>query len=238
MRRRRRSRGTWLPTLGTQLSEDGDAFNVTGLHGSIPITLGTDAPLINGAVLPVTFDVPHEDPTAGDSLADIVGSEYLLKRIVGKCFVSFDPAGTDDFDGCLVSCGFFVARAESLSQAGSPAEPIGVQNLSAIEWAATYNPLSQETMREPWIWRRTWILGLSQYPPNNALYGSVMDGPHIDAKTTRRISNDDRLWFAIGAIPMPLNLPGAEGSPTNNVFYDIDYRLFGSLRKAKTHGAF
>lgn len=253
MRKRRKTRYTWLPNLGTEFGDQPD-------RSSRYIQL---APNPSGAVIigcvPLTFDTPQENagviPSVG--LNDLVGNEYFLRRIVGKCLVNFTAATgveINDIKPCTVAAAFFVARAESEATSA----------LLPLAWSATavqnYNPLGADCIREPWIWRRVWRLGflgtiapqvrslLNQeqldptggiftsagtWPPNN-LAGSVADGPHIDAKCARRVGQDDRLWFTVAA-----QMDGG-GSATNlyGVDVELDYRLLGALRKAKNSGNF
>lgn len=253
-RRRRRFKGTWLPTLGSELG--GDVYSA-GLDFSItPPSSGRPAVVI----APLTFDVPQEpaDLSSLDhGLSEFVGNEYALRRIVGKfhaavnsAFVGPDPS---EFPAAyLVTCGFFVARASDIQD--NVDTPIG----GTATFIRDYSPDQQNTIREPWIWRRSWVLAdkaiavvnekagttaagspwalASAYPGSTGAYGSVADGPHIDAKTRRRVGNDDRLFVAVDAKIYP---------PADDVFatpqtvrVHLDYRLFGALRKARNRGAF
>jgi len=265
MRRRRRSRGTWFPTIGTFI----DGEDSTSGKQFVLAALTTGA--INTLITPVTLDRPREgDDIGDDSLADIVGSEYILLRIVGKllAYRTVDlaaGAGEVAFDNApavLFGCGFFVARANDASSGGGEDTPIG--SASATERNDNYSPLEADTVREPWIWRRTWILGCHgnnvtpqmngqlyggatdspaspqgafAFPPSTALYGSIADGPHIDSKVKRRIRQDDRLWFAISCCTWPINT--AINTERNfGVRGYLDYRMFASLRKARNTSAF
>jgi len=256
MARRRRNRGAWFPNVGTSgptgQADDDDAGiwgNLTPIN-NISQTFVTD----------LTFDQPVEDEADNElatktSLADLIGSSYILKRIVGKLFVAFDGSTqVTDSQGALVTAGFFVARSEDSTAATvNAAAPIGAE--TAAELRENYSPAVPSTVREPWIWRRRWILGnvaqgdalsvklgITRFPATNVGYGSVMDGPHIDQKTIRRVSNDDRLWFAISGRQLdfdftdPFN-PDIAG--TNRVIrWHLDYRLFGRLTSQKHSGAF
>jgi len=277
--RRRRSRGTWFPVIGTQPSEE---------LSYAPIRLSLAVPAADGfeqvvtGIVPVTFDEPQEgeDLVPGaDALSEILGNEYILKRIVGKCFVSRTYIAARDSQSqaeqflqdwplLLVGCGFFVARAQDSQDPGGQALPIGTTGNSAINeekiWE-NYSPLALSTIREPWIWRRTWLLGnpaidaINQtliqtvsnnaayrgysvdYPSNNVAYGSVLDGPHLDSRVKRRVGQDDRLWFAVGVKPLNnINPVVSTGDIVSDTHVDIllDYRIFGSLRKAKNRSAF
>jgi len=256
---RRRRKVTWLPTIGSVVGEglstaSGRAFfSIGGLvDGSIDTVISV-----------LTFDQPRDiDQTdiPTTTMADTIGSEYFLNRIVGKCFAHRRFTGTilgsdDTQPGILFGAGFFIARANDESSGGGPDTPIG--SATAQERNDNYSPLEADTIREPWIWRRTWVLGRAgrfpapatagggatassdanaAYPASTALYGSVLDGPHIDAKTKRRVAQDERLFFAISA----MNFPIGQESAANSIVVDgyLDYRLVGNLRRAHNRGVF
>jgi len=241
--RKRRRAVTWLPTIGTNISVEGPD-NVSGREFTLAV-----APETQVAITALTFDEPRDpdqDAIGDTTLADFVGSEYMLKRIVGKLFIAYsspfnvagEPLAT------LVGAGFFVARA------GDPAQdetlPIGATTLA--ERQENYNPLSEDCIREPWIWRRTWVLGAGgalagdgidaerAFPTTTAGYGSMADGPHIDAQTMRRVTSDERLWFALSTVRFPVTAGGSgDGSSIRGY---LDYRLLGSLMKARNRGVF
>lgn len=258
MARGRRTRGTWFPNIGTEIVPDEDtasgrAFTVNLPLGSSQVTTG---------ILPLTLDTPFEGENvqAGvDSLSDIIGSEYVLQRIVGKLYIERRTGqslatGRDQDPAVMVCCGFFVARANDAAVGGGQDTPIG--SATEAERRDNYSPLEVDTVREPWIWRRTWILGAAgrtptsnsggpyttekpaagAYPPTTAGYGSVADGPHIDSRVKRRISQDNRLWFAISATPFPFGDETVTGNLQLSGY--LDYRIFGSLRKARNSSAF
>lgn len=255
MRKRRRTRGTWFPNIGTA---NDDEDNLQGRFFQINFPGGSGQEI---ALTPLTFDEPKTDDTLGASdvsLADVIGSEYVLQRIVGKLFIArhaadtvVDGAFTDAQPAVLVSAGFFVARANDSSSGGGVDTPIG--SASAAEIRDNYSPLEIDTVREPWIWRRTWILGSQvssgrltneplnsqsarRYPMSTALYGSVADGPHIDSKVKRRVRQDQRLWFSVAACTYPPQTAVDTGQLA--ILGYLDYRLFGSLRKAQNSSAF
>jgi len=259
-RKRRTSQGTWLPTLGDVIVEE----PATARSGrSLSLGLNAGAGGFSTGVVSITTDRPRQDPTEADSLADVIGSEWFLKRIVGSCFCCIrltrtpntfpDPSSAESAPA-LVSCGFFVARADP----ANPDEPVGFSETDGLENA--YNPLNERNIREPWIWRRSWILGLNtttdrdgvgdvtpgaiqdtatamlqSYPASNVLYGSVADGPKIDAKTKRRITNDDRLFFAASLCRAQFEIDDTR--PAAALIY-LDYRIFGQSRRPRNRGVF
>lgn len=271
-KRRRRAGGTWFPNLGTvgpegdQDDDDYGRFFSLTLAGGGPGGLGAQSSTV---FLDLTFDNPIEDEAQSQtdtrtSLADLIGSEYILKRIVGKLFVSADSQvqslGGGSYLAALITAGFFVARAEDSSDEtiGDP-RPIGAETLD--EARENYSPAVVSTIREPWIWRRRWILGnakrradagtsdttvaqsgLVEYPSTTAGYGDIMSGPFIDAQTIRRVSQDDRLWFSMGARLLGGDFANPFGSVDTiqamTLQVHLDYRIFGRLVKAQNRGAF
>lgn len=79
----------------------------------------------------------------------------------------------------------------------------------------------------------------SIYPQSNCGYNSVADGPHIDAKTARRVRQEERLFFSIFAHPWP---GGSTWSLATDqvmtMLIDLDCRYLGSLRKARNRSDF
>lgn len=254
---RRRTRYTWLPTLGTAGPEATDD-NSSGRSFNIDVPADGSSNVIISAI---TFDEPQEgdDLSTNVPLVTVLGNEYFLKRIVGKLFAELEPTFNPQGDpstprNALFGAGFFVARANDSSQGA--ASPIGSATLS--ERQENYSPLGEEAIREPWIWRRTWVFGndsqhqiqiqrarggstvspinFATAPPNNMLYGSVADGPHIDAKTARRIQQDERLWFVVAARTVPGHEDVLDQGGVINGY--LDFRLLGALRKARQRSAF
>lgn len=246
-RTKRRARYTWLPTIGTDGQQEGGTDNASGREFALSVPQDGSSNVI---LSELTFDEPSEGDfldSTFSKLNEIIGNEWYLKRIVGKLFAGINQnnpgAGEDTVGGALFAAGFFIARADDRNVAGTAKQPIGAASLA--ERIENYSPIGEENIREPWIWRRAWVLSnqvgtpnpnsFDQFPRNTAEYGSVMDGPHIDAKTSRRIGQDDRLWFAVAARTLPIG----------NVFDNIvqingylDFRILGALRKARNSGKF
>jgi len=73
-------------------------------------------------------------------------------------------------------------------------------------------------------------LAAMAFPATTAHYGSLADGPHIDAKTNRIIGPEQRLFFVAAAQAFPIG-----SSDFNNpgvIRCYLDYRLLGSLMRA------
>lgn len=258
--RRRRNQGTWFPTIGTADPNAG-VDNVNGREFEITLDNNGTSQVLIAPIIPDQPTVGDDiDVTAGGQLVAALGQEYLLKRIVGKLFITYPAIGEiDGPQAVLVGAGFFVARATQQDGTGGADQPLGAASLA--ERREYFSPLSEDTIREPWIWRRVWILSKPQiltinnndgatatvfpqvaggfgqlgFPSTNVGYGSVADGPHIDAKSRRRVSSDERLWFAIALRSWPIAAAGVT-DPLIRGYLDV--RVFGLLRKARNRGVF
>jgi len=263
VRRKRKTKYTWLPADGQSITVDTTTINITPFSVSNQITNELPSVVFTN----VLADFPETDvDTSAVSLADAIGSEYVLKRLVGKVFVEalfrVDPGAATTFarqntPTMLCTVGFFVAAADP----DDTGQPVG----SAAQQFKRYNPISVDAIREPWIWRRSWLLnptgnifttstspieitgldentnqdlGLGSFPPNNAAYGSVADGPHIDAKTARRIQLHERLWVSTSLVNMPEGTPLAAGVSFGAVQMTFELRALGALRRAHNRSSF
>jgi len=262
MRRKRKSRGTWLPLLGTVVGESGEEGIALSSQFAVDVPSSGAAGL---GIVPLTFDYPQEYPdlnTTADTLSEIAGSEYIIKRILGSCLVTarlpYDAGNDDGNDAIAVSAGFFVARAGAQNQGPLGAEaPIGYGADTVLADQEQYSPGHAATAREPWMWRRTWILGNARkayffntqpsagydigageanFPPTNAEQG-IATGPSVDIKSRRRVKLDERLFFAVEARTWPLGTAQADALQ-NFAYVNLTIRLFGSLVKARGSGAF
>ncbi len=254
-RKRRKQKVTWFPLLGFGYGDSQNTWNVTGLAS----LSNTDQELLK--IVPLVWDAPLESAGAGGSdqahqLVDFVGNEYSLKRIVGKFLAWIDSetnTGANGPQAIQVVMGLFVARADDSSGALGQDVPIG---FGGADTASLYSPDHLDTAREPWIFRRRWVLGNNlfggdgsdaDHPVQGAHYfpfttasgygAGIFDGPNVDAKIGRRIGNDDRLFMAISVKPFPL---GFEWNSTANfaLRWSFDARVLGTLRKARNRSTF
>lgn len=213
----------WLPS---------DGGNSIGSANVIPkvVIVSVDGPAGNTASGGIPL-VPDEPSTlaADRSLSDYEGSAYRLRRIVGKIWVGVEqdpepPGGTPDV--VLCTAGFIILRVDD--------------NGNPLQGAATpiYNPQIINSERDPWIWRRSWMLrnklvapggigNQAEYPITNADYGSVMDGPHVDAKTARSVKDEERLFVIVAT--MAVN--GSQGSTVNTRWF-MDLRVLATMYKS------
>jgi len=244
-RRMRRPAVNWLPVPGTALGQ-GLEHRINGFPFTLDVPFsdaGGDGGIIT-AIFTLVRDNPGEQRLlsalgAGvlPSLRDEVqGSGYRLRRIVGKLFLGLQQFDAEEPNrrptGALCGAGFIVLKVDP--ETGEP--------LDATE-PGEYSPLEAFNVPDPWIWRRTWILGneqaqadvgpspdahvvWAQFPHTNAEYGSVQDGPHIDQKTRRVIGPDERLCFVVSAHRLSLTTDYQATIFLNGY---LDYRLLASF---------
>lgn len=265
MRRRRRTKLNWLPVYGAPNAGSTQFSSVQEMALDVPHT-GPNQQVVGWTPI-VVNDVPNQVSEEDFPLNDIIGNEYILKRIVGKVFVDLAynndtgaPVPLIEISNVIVAAGFFVARFDPT--ANEPFNPVA----ATTQGVALYSPLNSSLMREPWIWRRTWLLGpgawgVSQgatappsqniippelpngnilsggYPSNNTQFPGVLDGPHIDAKTGRRVRQDEGLFFSAAAHIMPFSVNAAD-HPSAFVNIHLDVRCLGALRRSKNRSAF
>lgn len=257
MRKRRRTRYTWFPTIGAsggvavQNDVNGRPFQLTlAPNGSTSI-----------AITALTFDAPAEAEDLNingvGELANALGAEYIIERIVGKLQIAIQQQRNADNDpstplAALVAAGFFVARS---GDGLDDVLPIGASG-NVVTQLTSYNPLHPDCIREPWMWRRTWLLSnqahnvlgaggstiasgpaSSVFPRSTAEYGNGHSGGHVDVTVSRRVSNDDRLFFVIAANKFPVDSEQLFNDSLDIRGY-LDVRILGALRKARQHGAF
>jgi len=240
--KRRKPRVVWLPVLGTDFADDPEETNAANGIGDNFVVPG-DGTLVT-QINPVTFD--YTDSPSGESasfersLQDLTsGNAYRLRRIVGKCFiagVSQSNVLSGDLPLLDVAAGFMVNRTDD---SGNILQPGSLD-------PEIRGPLAQDSAQDPWIWRRRWLLssfppwysttdyatvhpltgGSGAFPHTTAHYGSVADGPHIDQKTARVISNQERLFFWIQA-----RVANASVNTLTAVCnWYLDLRILASLR--------
>lgn len=222
MRRRTKPRVVWLP-----ISEEGSA-----IPSAATTLLGNGGSVISGPtgnfsteLTPITFDAPTATLTEA-SLADFEKSSYRLRRIVGKIFAGVEAVEFTTAPAAIVFyAGFIVLRVDG--------------NGAPLSTAINYHPGIFENERDPWIWRRSWLLGnrivdaptIVAFPGFNTAHGgtwdyeSVADGPHIDAKTARIISDEERLFLVTGAVAI-----GGQQGAFLNYSWVADLRVLASMK--------
>lgn len=263
MRKRtsKRRRFTWLNNLGAAgILETSNPWPLVA--GQLTVDPSGDDVTI---IAPMVLDFPQEgtELTQTSSLADQIGSEYVIERIVGNLYASVTAPGDDEPTVInpkvvIVTAGIFIARANDADSGGGANTPIG--SASALERFNNYSPMSPDTTREPWMFRRTWILasgresnafalrptpfaGLGGFgKQNNTDMDGGVTGPFVDVRSVRRVRNDERLFLAISGRSIdrlvdsenPPN-PGGTQTRVNVVF---DYRVLGAIRRAANRSNF
>jgi len=237
---RRKPRVVWLPVVGNDISDIPEQEHwVDGPSGVLQIP-STGAIIFDQ--VPITFDysdsASQEQGSFQRSLQDLTsGNAYRLRRIVGKIHAAATPQSTSDTSWAVteLAAGFMVNRTDPSGNA-----------VTTFASGLEASPLSQDAAEDPWIWRRKWMLsplpnhltnesigtlvnslaGGCFYPNTTAHYGSVADGPHIDQKTARVISQQERLFFWIAGRSQFTVTPAT----TVNLVWNLDVRLLASLR--------
>lgn len=261
MRRRRKTKYTWLFNTGT----DGPSGGVIAEDFWNGRDFGTILVPTNGAstiqVQPLILDTPSDDDTSRNHPKSVyAGNELFIKRIVGKWWIHQAQLANSSTGSVAVTAGIFVARSDDRTPPDAAANPtpIGWPQTGAILPTITYNdaapearqaidaynPASTEAIRQPWIWRRQWIFSnvlttdgaqLNTFPQNTAGYHSVLDGPHVDAKTARRIRDEERLWAVVSIRNYPVNITATNAAAVGVYF---DYRVLGAARRQRARSAF
>lgn len=233
-KRRRKARVVWLPPAPE--SRIGINPAIAGYSpGGFQINLDQAAqPAIDAyvtGIIPLVSDIPsgsfQGSGLALETLTDIQGSGYRLRRIVGKVFVGLaqSSGATGDIPQVLVTCGIIVLR---VNPDGTPLLPVADYD--------QYSPAIINSWADPWVWRRSWMLsnlveatalGLPLYADTNQAYGSVMDGPHVDQKTARNVLMEERLFFVANA----MTAQTAGGTGNSRVLITGDLRFVASMRR-------
>lgn len=234
-----------MPTYG-DVSGSPEDVRANGVRSDLELPLdGT----IRWDVTTLTFDDTKSQDSGTDySLQDLVaGNAWRLRRIVGKLWAStyFQTENIGKRPPAIdYAAGFIVGKTDD---EGTPTADF-----------YEVNPLAQEGMDDPWIWRRRWLLSTlgeratagiyagagsntyyaadmylaQQIPSSTANYHSVADGPHIDQKTARRIDRQERLLFVQAArIHSQAGFVNYSNSDVPWLGTFLDYRLLGSVVK-------
>jgi len=237
--RKRRTRYQWFYNVGS-IGPEADVEDTTaGRDLFLTVNAnGTSNIGIQECILDTSSD---ESVATNQPLIVTAGNDYFIKRIVGKLFVGVDQISSTGNNAILIAAGIFVARAgDADDAAGAQDLPIGAQGIGGTD---NYSAIRAENIREPWMWRRTWILSnqLSttitgqRFPRSNAECGSIQDGPHVDAKTSRRVRDGERLFWTASVRNWPLNTLATQET---TVRFHFDYRVLGSLRKKHNRSVF
>jgi len=221
MRRRTKPRVVWLPptnanSLGAAATAGYQIFvlDLAGVTGSFVV-----------GEIPLTIDAQSDPLAPESSLADVENSGYRLRRIVGKIFVVCLQNVENTPASAIVTAGIIVRRAEESTGA----------SLAALDTTGeTSSPGEIRNYGDPWIWRRSWLLAnntatgapTGQLPESNLEYGSAVDGPHVDQKTARIVSSEERLFLNVSAT----RSDGGAGELVTQFAVTTDLRVLASMR--------
>jgi len=228
VRRKTRPRVVWLPN--TNANSVG-AFGRSVVQRFVVDGVGQTAPgtVIVGEV-PIVIDSQDDPLDPATSLSDIENSGYRLRRIVGKIAVVADQTSDTGEPHIWVTAGLIIRRSNPET---GDSFAIATANELLID------PQGIQNIGDPWIWRRNWMLfnnttieaqgvGSGPGPTSNLEYGSVADGWHVDAKTARIVSSEERLFLDVSIM---LVTGGSDGGPNScNVSVLADLRCLASMR--------
>lgn len=232
-RRRRGPRVVWLPVdLNNRLGAPSPATAfIDSAHFQFTLSGNPSGVTPDTAVVPLVKD----DTTTGaqlntdSTIADIASSGYRLRRIVGKIvFIAGQGVALNGNDPTIyqITAGIIVLKTD-------------VTGVNAAQAAGVYSPEILNSVADPWIWRRSWILSdqlgaqnvgsLSIAPRSNIenYAGGNSDGSHIDQKTARTVGDEERLFLVA-------TCRGLDGQPAGQnigaIIAVCDLRMLGSIR--------
>lgn len=238
-RYRRRRKYTWFPNLGLDVHSDNEPHKkVSGVNFNLLVEPPSSTTFAR-AIIPLTFDQPKSEAeiTEDTTLSELQGSAWALRRVVGN-----------------IQCAWGWVNAAAGAPPQTPAVLVGAA-LAVIPWdeysntpEADVNPLLAEDINEPWIWRKTCILGAQQinsayssnstvnallsFPVNTSFYPQSRF-EYVDQRTMRTVSGDERLCLIVSAAQIT---PAPEPTDEPTVFGYFDYRLLGALRRRRNRG--
>lgn len=229
-RRTKRPRVVWLPNTNAH-SIDPATTNSSVYSRTIHNVAGIAGEHVNSQH-GVIIDGEGQDPLgATTSLSDVVNNGYRLRRIVGKIWAACLQQDEDSPTSVIATAAFMVLRVN----------PITATPLSGN--TDDYYAGSIEQSMDPWIWRRSWVLGNGQaagalndpfsqqsnFGVRNNQLGGNSDGPHVDQKTARIIGPEERLFLCLGTTVLgPPTDP--QSALTASVTWVWDLRVLGSMR--------
>lgn len=239
-RKRRKFKGVWLPpdphnTIAGQQTQGLIATPSANAIKNQLLNLPNAEGFGSSESYPLVGDL-EEDRIVGESVADTVALSrfqfntlndlsfgYSLHRVVGKLFVNVEQNNVADLAASVwcITAGIIVRKVD---EDGLPQDSDPFTD-------------SYESERDPWLWRRNWVLQNSGatpgagiytgqiYPAGNWQYGSIQDGPHVDQKTRRTVKSEERLFLDVSAIA----LDGSEEQTSTACALIWDFRFFGRV---------
>lgn len=225
---RRKPRVVWLPPTDRNSLSPEAPF--TSGYGTFVLDL--TATLAGQSVVgeaPLTIDSQDDPLDPNTSLSDLENSGYRLRRIVSKIWLTQDQISDAEDAGparTIVTAGIIIRRSDPAT---------GNSYASTVPGGEAADPSRIPNWGDPWIWRRSWMLGdngtpatatLGPVPTSNMEYGSVADGPHIDQKTARLVGPEERTFLNVSVTSAA---PG-DGVVRSTIRCVWDIRLLASMR--------
>jgi hypothetical protein len=184
---------------------------------NVQLTFAPLTPVLSDVVadIPILPDFPFAAvPT---NIVDLTGQRgYRLRRIVGKIFLELTTGDARNPVPTIVTAGIIIRQVDPNT---------GAANAATTE----KTPSGRENASDPWVWRRSWLLGSQDFatassfdtaPRNNFSMSGVLDGPHIDQKTNRKVQLEERAFLTFSA--RNLRITGGAGGTTNvNIITDL-----------------
>lgn len=224
MAKRARPRVVWLPpTSANSLGNPpivGNGYqifavDVTGATGDFSV-----------GEIPLTIDSQDDPNDPNTSLADIASSGYRLRRIVGKVWcLQGQKSGSSGPCRLIITAGLIIRRS-------NPA--LGTSYASLDTTGDNQGPGLIQNYSDPWIWRRSWILSDNQTDTITSLpltafdnmdQASALDSAHVDQKTARIVSSEERLFLNVSSTIL---VPGDQGILASTLIL-TDLRILGSM---------
>lgn len=231
-RRRRRRLSQWFPVLGTETHVPQGTVEDNVAYQDLDFDVSNNVP--NTLVVALTWDNKPEQQlgvagnTTFPSIADWEQSGWQLDSIVGCVPLLAFKSGTQAAGTLFVTAAFEVLRIDP-----------GTGNPLSATPELDYDPQLANNIRDPWIWRRSWILdpgtdtggttNFSGWPRTNTLYTGSGANHVFQTKSRRRIGPEERLFFICTArhFPVTSDLTGRETHLTGM----LDYRIIGRAVK-------
>lgn len=228
--RRRKAPVVWLPSTVTNVTAATSGNSSFYVDSVVVDALNYER---RTNIYTLTVDYPASAIRAAaqiPSLGDYEASGYRIIRIVGKFTAAMSNAqpaqGSTSPIAALLGLALMVVRVDEAS--GAP-----------LRAADAYSPTRLDNIQDPFLFRRTWTLQNDfagfpqatqdswQFPRGNAEYGSVMDGPHIDARVRRRVGDEERIMAIVSAT----NIAG-DATLAGEIRYTFDWRILATPIRA------
>lgn len=246
-RRRRKAAVVWLPNVGTKFNQDGaGAPNVNENPSETEFIVDVTAagPTPATVSVPLVLDNPNSVAETGAPL-DVIQKQglqfnadwgYRLRRIVADYYVGAAPTNLQgtNLGGIAVHLGIIIRRV--FAEDGTATAPPQQQDVNTLE-----------NNKDPWIWRRSFILSegipragdnltsqaIEAAPQSNIGYG-VAKYMNIDQKTVRRVGPEERLFLTATFFRVPYDEALAGAALDNNwrIYFHMSYRCLAQRVQA------